>query len=76
MAAELGITEQTVGRWRRRFAEAGLAGIQKDAPRGGRRPKLRDRMVRKIIETTTRQTPNDATHGAHGRWPSSWASTR
>jgi transposase len=62
IAAELGITEQTVGRWRKRFASAGLAGIAKDAPRGGRKPRLRDRMVRKIIETTTQQTPKDATH--------------
>jgi transposase len=62
IAAELVITEQTVGRWRRRFAAAGLAGIKKDAPRGGRKPKLRDRVARKIIETTTRQTPKEATH--------------
>ena len=62
IAAELDITEQTASRWRRRFATAGLAGIKKDAPRGGRKPKLRDRVVRKIIETTTRQTPKDATH--------------
>jgi len=61
IAAELDITEQTASRWRRRFATAGLAGIKKDAPRGGRKPKLRDRVVRKIIETTTRQTPKDAT---------------
>jgi len=62
IAAELGITEQTVGRWRRRFASAGLAGIQKDAPRGGRRPTVRERKARRIIETTTQQTPKDATH--------------
>ncbi len=62
IAAELDITEQTASRWRRRFAAAGLAGIKKDAPRGGRKPKLRDRVARKIIETTTRQTPKDATH--------------
>ncbi len=62
IAAGLDITEQTASRWRRRFAAAGLAGIKKDAPRGGRKPKLRDRVARKIIETTTRQTPKDATH--------------
>lgn len=62
IAAELVITEQTVGRWRRRFASAGLAGIQKDAPRGGRKPTIREGMARRIIETTTRQTPKDATH--------------
>jgi len=62
IAAELMITEQTVGRWRRRFASAGLAGIQKDAPRGGRKPAVRERMARRIIETTTQRTPQDATH--------------
>lgn len=62
IAAELVITEQTVGRWRRRFASAGLAGIQKDAPRGGRKPTVREGMARRIIETTTQQTPKDATH--------------
>jgi transposase len=62
IAAELQITEQTAGRWRRRFATAGLAGIQKDAPRGGRKPKVREQVARKIIETTTRQTPKNATH--------------
>ena len=43
IAAELGITRGTVARWRDRFAAAGIAGIEKDAPRGGRPPKARDR---------------------------------
>ena len=42
IAAELGITRATVGRWRHRFADRGLAGIEKDSPRGGRPPKARD----------------------------------
>lgn len=62
IAAELGITRHAVGRWRKRFLEAGLAGIRQDAPRGGRKPAVRERMARKIVETTTRQTPPDATH--------------
>jgi len=62
IAAELGMTRHAVGRRRKRFAEAGPARIQKDAPRGGRKPKLHDRMARKIIETTSQQTPQDATH--------------
>jgi transposase len=37
IAAELGCSKDTVGLWRRRFAEAGLAGLQ-DAPRSGRPP--------------------------------------
>jgi FixJ family two-component response regulator len=34
---ELGCSNDTVGLWRRRFARAGLAGLQ-DAPRSGRPP--------------------------------------
>ena len=37
IAAELGICTDTVRKWRRRFAEGGLAGL-KDAPRSGRPP--------------------------------------
>jgi len=62
IAAELHITRATVGRWRDRFADRGIAGIEKDAPRGGRPPKARDDLVQKIIQMTTRQKPTDATH--------------
>ena len=62
IAVELGITRATVGRWRNRFAERGIPGIGKDAPRGGRPPKTRDQLVRKIVEMTTQQKPANATH--------------
>ena len=62
IAVELGITRATVGRWRNRFAERGIPGIAKDAPRGGRPPKTRDQLVRKIVEMTTQQKPANATH--------------
>jgi transposase len=62
IAVELGITRATVSRWRNRFAERGIPGIEKDAPRGGRPPKTRDQLVRKIIEMTTQQKPTNATH--------------
>ena len=35
IAQTLDITRQTVGLWRRRFAEQGISGIEKDAPRSG-----------------------------------------
>jgi hypothetical protein len=35
----LGIDRRQVSRWRRRFIEKRLAGIEKDLPRGGRTPK-------------------------------------
>jgi transposase len=62
IAAELGVTRATVGRWRHRFARQGIAGIEKDAPRGGRPPKARDDLAGKIVEMTTRRKPANATH--------------
>jgi transposase len=62
IAAELGVTRATVGRWRDRFAVRGIAGIEKDSPRGGRPPEACDGLVGRIIEMTTQQKPADATH--------------
>lgn len=62
IVAQLGTDAQTVKRWRVRFAERRLSGISKDAPRGGRKPKARNRLASKIIEKTTNDKPNNATH--------------
>lgn len=62
IAEELGITEATVGRWRNRFAVQGLAGIEKDRPRGGRKPTKRRSLEGKIIKKTTQEKPANATH--------------
>ena len=62
IAAELGVTRRTVGRWRSRFAGKGLAGIQKDAPRGGRTPSARQKVEARILKKTTREKPRNATH--------------
>ena len=35
IAAEMAMKPHTVGRWRSRFAELRLVGIEKDLPRGG-----------------------------------------
>jgi len=42
VAAELGCDRHTVGQWRERFAQRGLAGLQ-DAPRSGRPRKFSPR---------------------------------
>ena len=42
IAEELGCKNDTVGRWRRRFAERGLDGLH-DAPRSGRPPAFSPR---------------------------------
>ncbi len=62
IALEVGTGRVAVGRWRKRFTELRLAGIEKDKPRGGRASTVRDHVARKIIETTTQHKPEDATH--------------
>jgi transposase len=57
-----GVTRRTVGIWRKRFAEQGIAGIEKDAPRAGRRRSISEEVVREIIHKTTQETPPAATH--------------
>jgi transposase/transposase-like protein len=62
IAELLGIDPRQTSRWRRRFIEHRLAGIEKDAPRGGRKAKKRERMAPLIIDTTTQSKPSNATH--------------
>ena len=62
IAAELGVMRQTVARWRGRFIRQGLAGIEKDAPRPGRKPQISAKRVRQIVRMTTRDKPSNATH--------------
>jgi transposase len=61
IAARLGCTRRTVGDWRNRFAVDRLAGIERDAPRGGRTPSVRGAMEAEIIRKTTQETPPNAT---------------
>lgn len=61
IAGELGVEPHTVGRWRNRFAEHGLAGIEKDLPRGGR-PRMSKELESEIIRKTTQEKPANATH--------------
>src|ERR1017187_10387544 len=62
IAQELGTDRLLVGKWRKRCAEKGLAGIAKDAPRGGRKPTVRDAMASRIVEGTAQKKPANATH--------------
>ena len=66
IAEELDIDVNKVGRWRNRFFERGIQGIEKELPRGGNhggknsadQAKLRS----KIIRITTQEKPKDGTH--------------
>ncbi len=66
IAQRLNIPPNKVGKWRNRFAEGGMESISKDKPRGanhGGKDSLKQARLRKrIIEKTTREKPDDATH--------------
>src|SRR6266508_3897322 len=62
IAQAMDITRQTVGLWRRRFLDRGIAGIEKDAPRSGRPRLIAASKIDEIVSLTTRQTPANATH--------------
>jgi len=61
VAAELGVHEHTVGKWRRRFLADRLDGLLDEA-RPGRPRTIDDDQVAAVIERTLRTTPADATH--------------
>lgn len=57
----LGVMPRIVALWRGRFLEQGLAGLEKDAPRSGRKPSVSASKVRAIVRRTTQETPRHAT---------------
>jgi transposase len=62
IAKRLGVSRPTVQLWRDRFLALRLSGLEKDAPRPGRIPRISYRKVSAIINTTLQQTPSNATH--------------
>ena len=61
VAERLGITNQTVGKWRKRFVDSRIEGLS-DEFRGGRPRTVSDLDVEKIVDTTLHQDPKAATH--------------
>jgi len=62
IAELLGTTRRTVGLWRRRFVQTGLAGIEKDAPRPGRQKPIAEEVVQEVVRKTTQEKPATGTH--------------
>jgi len=62
IAGHVGTDRLTVARWRKRFARLRLPGIERDAPRSGRKPTRRRKFARMIVERTTQTRPANATH--------------
>jgi transposase len=58
----MGITRQKAGRWRKRYATLGLLGIEKDAPRPGRKRRIDDRRRAAVVNKTLQEKPEGQTH--------------
>jgi transposase len=61
IAARLGCTGSTVGKWRGRFARQGLDGLH-DEPRPGKPRTISDEDVERVIVKTLEDQPVNATH--------------
>jgi transposase len=59
---KMGIPRQKAGRWRKRYAGLGLAGIEKDAPRSGRKRRIDDQKRALVVKKTLREKPEGHTH--------------
>ena len=60
VAARLGISNLTVGKWRR-FAQQGIKGLS-DAPHPGVPRSILDEHIEGVITTTLESTPHSVTH--------------
>ena len=61
IAAKVGLSHVTVGKWRGRFVEHGMAGLH-DELRPGRPRTVSDEKVAGLISKTLRTQPKEATH--------------
>ena len=61
VAAQLGVSMPTVGKWRSRFVESRLDGLV-DEPRSGRKPTITAEQVEDVVVATLESTPEHATH--------------
>lgn len=61
VANRIGVTMQTVGKWRARFVSRRLDGLL-DEPRPGAPRRITDAQIEAVVTKTLESTPRDATH--------------
>jgi transposase len=64
IATATGLSEEAAGRWRRRYARAGLSGL-KDRKRSGRPPVYGHDERLRVVATVTETPPDPAGHWTH-----------
>jgi transposase/DNA-binding CsgD family transcriptional regulator len=62
IARELKISRPTVQLWRQRFLALRVPGVEHDAPRPGRIPKISTQKIQAVVNATLHQRPANATH--------------
>lgn len=66
IAEHVPLSAHAIGRWRKRFSEEGLSGIEKNKPRGlTKNPSINAdyaKLRQQIVEITTREKPEGETH--------------
>jgi transposase len=66
VAAAVGVWPPTVGKWRARFVELRLDGLDDD-PRPGRPPSITAEQVEDVVVATLESTPENATHWSRAK---------
>ena len=61
VAREFRVNNDTVGKWRSRYVQRGLAGLL-DEPRCGAPRRISDEQVEAVVNATLETMPDDATH--------------
>ncbi|MDR9469457.1 IS630 family transposase [Marinospirillum sp.] len=61
VSQQLGVSSPNIFKWRNRYKDQGLEGLQ-DAPRPGQPRKLDQKTIKKILDDTVHKKPPGATH--------------